>query len=156
LKACHSGGPFSLSDPNMVKFCRQGLEDIIGEGVDLLFCNYDEAILYSETSDLDSAIAKLSKITKTLVVTLGAEGAVIVTQEKTIKIEGNKVEAVDSNGAGDLFAGTFLHALANNLSLSMAGNVASFASALLVTQFGPRLSKEKIVEVIAYAKSIGA
>lgn len=146
---------FSLSDPNMVKFCRQGLEDIIGDGVDLLFCNFDEATLYTNTADLESALASLTKVATTVIVTLGAEGAIIVSQGETIKIEANKVEAVDTNGAGDLFAGAFLHALANNLSLSLAGKIASFASSLLVTQFGPRLSKEKAAEVVAYAKSLG-
>jgi sugar/nucleoside kinase (ribokinase family) len=145
---------FSLSDPNMVKFCRQGLEDIIGDGVDFLFCNLEEATMYSNTSDLDSAIEYLLKIANTVVVTLGAEGALIAENGTRIKISGNKVKAVDTNGAGDLFAGTFLHALANNLDLSLAGKIASFSSSLLVTQFGPRLSKEKTAQVIAYAKSL--
>jgi sugar/nucleoside kinase (ribokinase family) len=147
---------FSLSDPNMVKFCRQGLEGIIGEGVDILFCNLDEATMYSNTKDLASAVENLSKVANTVVITLGAEGAVIGSQGKTIKIAGNKVKAVDTNGAGDLFAGTFLHALANNLDLALAGKIASYASSLLVTQFGPRLSKEKTEEVVSFARSLGA
>jgi len=147
---------FSLSDPNMVKFCRQGLEDIIGDGVDLLFCNYDEATLYSNADHLDDAVSFLSKISKTLVITLGAEGALIVSQGQSVKIEGNTVEAIDTNGAGDLFAGSFIHSLANGLSLELAGKIASYASSLLVTQFGPRLSKEKTIQVINYTKQQGA
>ena len=147
---------FSLSDPNMVKFCRQGLDDIIGEGVDILFCNYDEATLYSETDNLEDAANKLTRIAKTLVITLGAEGALIVDSGQQIKVAGQAVEAVDTNGAGDLFAGSFLHGLANDLGLSKAGELASYASAQLVTQFGPRLSEEKLAQVKTFAESLKA
>lgn len=147
---------FSLSDPNMVKFCRQGLEDIIGSGVDILFCNYDEATLYSDTDSLSTAIEVLEKLTDILVITLGDKGAVIVRQGEQIEIEGNPVKAVDSNGAGDLFAGSFLHGLAEGLSLEMAGKLASYASAQLVTQFGPRLNDENLAKVKSFAEKLGA
>jgi len=150
---------FSLSDLNMVKFCRQGLDDIIGEGVDLLFCNYDEATSYAQSDSLSGAINTLAKIAGTLVITLGADGAVITTgngtkEVETIRIQGHKVEAVDTNGAGDLYAGSFLHAHANGLSLKQAGELASFASAQLVTQFGPRLKAEKLNLVKAFAEKL--
>lgn len=135
---------FSLSDPNMVKFCREGLEAIIGEGVDLLFCNYDEATEYSQTTNLNDAIKVLSNIAKTLVVTLGPDGAVIVNAEGRIDIKGHVVKAIDTNGAGDLFAGSFIHALTQGYKLQQCGEIASFASAQLVTQFGPRLVPQKI------------
>lgn len=141
---------FSLSDPNMVRFCRDGLDAIIGEGVDLLFCNYDEATEYSNTDNLDAAIDKLSSIAKTIVVTLGAEGAVIVNQESRIQVKGHSVEAIDTNGAGDLFAGSFLHGLACGFDFERAGQLASFASAQLVTQFGPRLTEEKLSLVLTF------
>ncbi|TQV86536.1 adenosine kinase [Aliikangiella coralliicola] len=145
---------FSLSDPNMVKFCRDGLDAIIGDGVDILFCNFDEATLYSGCDNIEDAANALSKLAKTVVITLGAEGAIIVEQNKTIKIEGNKVEAIDTNGAGDLFAGSFLHAVTQGLTLEQAGELASFASAQLVTQFGPRLTEEKFAIVNSFAKKL--
>lgn len=147
---------FSLSDPNMIKFCRQGLDLIIGQGVDILFCNFDEAILYTNSEDLESAMDRLAKIAKTVVITLGADGAIIFDNGEAIKIAGNSVKAIDTNGAGDLFAGSFLHALANKLSLPLAGQIASYASALLVTQFGPRLNSDKTEEVKNYARRLGA
>jgi sugar/nucleoside kinase (ribokinase family) len=138
---------FSLSDPNIVNFCGEGLAEIIGTGVDLLFCNEDEAKAYSKQDNLQDAISILSKLTETLVVTLGSEGSVVINNGQQIKVDGHNVKAVDTNGAGDLFAGAFLHALANGATLKSAGNLASFASAQLVTQFGPRLSRENLVVV---------
>jgi len=145
---------FSLSDPNMVRFCREGLDTIIGEGVDLLFCNFDEATDYSNTDNLDDAIAKLSSIAKTIVVTLGANGAIIIDQDNRIEVKGHAVEAIDTNGAGDLFAGSFLHALTDGHNFEQAGRLASFASAQLVTQFGPRLTEENLNTVRNYVKQL--
>lgn len=147
---------FSLSDPNMVKFCRDGLDKIIGSGVDLLFCNYDEATEYSATENLTDAIAALSKIAKTLVITLGPKGAVIVDNGETVEVAGHQVEAIDTNGAGDLFAGSFLFGLTSGLTLTKAGELASFASAQLVTQFGPRLSNEKLAVVREFSQQLSS
>ncbi len=145
---------FSLSDPNMVRFCREGLDGIIGDGVDLLFCNLDEAMAFSNSTTLDEAVLYLSKISKSLVITLGAKGALLVQAGKRITIAGHEVEAVDTNGAGDLFAGSFLNALASEYSFEQAGQLASFASAQLVTQFGPRLNDENQTVVVEYMNKL--
>ncbi len=143
----------SLSDPNIVNFCGAGLAEIIGEGVNLLFCNEDEAKAYSKQDNLQDAIAVLEKLTETLVITLGREGSLIVNNNKQVKIECVQVKAIDTNGAGDLFAGAFLHALANGASFKDAGDLASFASAQLVTQFGPRLSADNLAVVSNFIKN---
>lgn len=145
---------FSLSDPNMVSFCREGLDAIIGDGVDLLFCNLDEALMYSRSENIDDAISVLSKLAKTTIITLGAKGSLIAEKDSLTNISGHEVKAVDTNGAGDLFAGSFLHAISSGFSLQQAGELASFASAQLVTQFGPRLDKNNLNKVKAYLQSM--
>jgi len=145
---------FSLSDPNMVNFCRDGLDTIIGDGVDYLFCNEDEALAFTKTDCLSDAISSLIDICQTLIITLGAKGSVIVEDGQTIEVAGVEVIPVDTNGAGDLFAGSFLHGLCSGLSLADAGKLASFASAQLVTQFGPRLNDENLLVVQRFAETI--
>ena len=147
---------FSLSDPNMVKFCRPGLEAIIGGGVDLLFCNLDEALMFSECETLEAAASQLAQRAKTLVITLGAKGALVVHQGQSITVAGHEVKAIDTNGAGDCFAGSFLHGICHGMSLAQAGKLASFAAAQLVTQYGPRLTPEKLVQVKAFAAQLNA
>jgi len=149
----HVKTAFSLSDPNIVNFCGDGLAEIIGEGVNLLFCNVDEAKAYSKQDNLQDAIVVLDKLAETLVITLGSEGSLIINSNEQVKIEGVQVKAVDTNGAGDLFAGAFLHALANGATLKNAGELASFASAQLVTQFGPRLSVDNLAVVNSFIKN---
>ena len=52
------------------------------------------------------------------------------------------VRSIDSNGAGDMFAGAFLYAITHGHDFVTAGNLAAAAAARLVTEFGPRLSAE--------------
>ncbi|MEE4244004.1 MAG: adenosine kinase [Kangiellaceae bacterium] len=145
---------FSLSDPNMVKFFGGGLTEMIGKGVDLLFCNRDEAVEFTSTKDLDEACDKLQSIAKSFVITLGSEGALIVNNGEKISVAAQPVAPVDTNGAGDLFAGAFLYAITHGYSFEQAGKLASFASGTLVTQFGPRLTDDGMAKVVEYLKTI--
>tara|TARA_R110002111_G_scaffold194081_1_gene260270 strand:+ start:341 stop:1333 length:993 start_codon:yes stop_codon:yes gene_type:complete len=130
---------FSLSDPGMVEFFRDGLQEMIGERADLLFCNKDEAFGWTDTTTLDAAIESLKQTASTFVITLGAEGALVFDGEKTHRIAPTAVTAVDTNGAGDMFAGAFLYGITNGMDYQQAGRLASLASATVVTQYGPRL-----------------
>jgi sugar/nucleoside kinase (ribokinase family) len=66
-----------------------------------------------------------------------------------IQIEPYKVRAVDSNGAGDMFAGAFLYGITNHHSFAEAGKLASLASSRVVSQFGPRLDPMQATKVLA-------
>lgn len=138
---------FSLSDPNMVKFFKPGLESIIGDKVDLLFANLEEAMGFTGTDALEPALEALKKVANTFAVTLGAEGAVLFDGETLIRVDAEKVKPVDTNGAGDLFAGAFLYGITQGQSFAEAGKLAAFAAGLLVTQFGPRLTPENLARV---------
>lgn len=133
----------SLSDPAMVKFFKDGLTEMIGDGVDLLFCNRDEALGYTNTETLDAAIAALKPVAKTLAITCGAEGSVVFDGERELHIPTEQAKAIDTNGAGDLYAGAFLYALSQKESYERAGQFANKAATLVVTQYGPRLRAEQ-------------
>lgn len=139
----------SLSDVSMVKFFGEGLKEVIGEGVDLLFCNEAEAFAYTNTEDVNVAAAALKKIAKTFVITLGAKGALVYDGKEEILVPTTKVEVVDTNGAGDLFAGTVLYGINNGLTFEEAARLGCSASSTLVTQFGPRLRQEQVTEIKA-------
>ncbi|NES80315.1 MAG: adenosine kinase [Moorea sp. SIO2B7] len=134
----------SLSDLNMVKFFKEGLEKIIGSGLDFIFANESEALGMAETEDLDLAIEHLKTLAKAFAITRGSQGALIFDGQEIIEIEPVKVTAVDTVGAGDMFAGAFLYGITHGMSYAEAGKLASSASAQLVTSFGPRLETEKL------------
>lgn len=133
----------TFSDPAMVQFFKDGLLEMLGDGVDLLFCNEQEAKLLADTDDLNIAIDMIKQHAKTFAITLGAEGALAFDGETLHKIAPYSVTAVDSNGAGDMFAGAFLYAITQDYGFDVAGRLASAASAQVVSQFGPRLDAEQ-------------
>lgn len=133
----------TLSDPSMVAYFRGGLEDMIGSGVDLLFANEIEAKAWTGKDDINEAILGLSEVAKTVVVTRGPQGAVVNVGGELLHIAPTPVQAIDSNGAGDMFAGAFLYALTQGHDNAQAGRLASAAAATTVSHFGPRLSTEQ-------------
>jgi sugar/nucleoside kinase (ribokinase family) len=139
----------SFSDPSMVKYFRLGLEEIIGEGVDLLFCNREEALLWGECRTLAKAVDSLRRIAGTFAVTLGGEGALVYDGYALHEIDPFPVAPVDTNGAGDMFAGAFLHGITHGMAYPEAGRFASLAASKVVTVFGPRLKPESYAEALA-------
>ncbi len=130
---------FSLSDPGIVEHFRDGLGEIIGSGIDLLFCNREEAMNWTGQRDMDSVIENMKATAATFAITLGAEGALIYDGETLHTIAPTRVTAIDTNGAGDMFAGAFLYGITHAMSYAQAGKLASTAAAAVVAQFGPRL-----------------
>lgn len=130
---------FSLSDPNMVEFFKPGVLEIIGSGVDFLFANESEALKMAETEDLKVAMEYLKTISQGFAITKGANGSVVFDGQQLLDIDPVTVKAVDTVGAGDMYAGAFLYGITNGMSYTEAGNLASVASARIVTNYGPRL-----------------
>ena len=129
----------TFSDPAVVEHFREGFTETIGSGIDLLFCNEAEALRYTEKNSIDDAINVIKTFSRTFAITLGAKGAVVFDGQSLIEITANPVKAVDTNGAGDLFAGAFMYGLTHGLSYQQAGKLASRAASQIVSQFGPRL-----------------
>lgn len=138
----------SLSDPNMVKFFKDGLMEMIGDGVDLIFANEEEAMGMAESTDLNEAAAYLKTISKGFAITRGPKGALVFDGQELIEIDPVKVTPVDTVGAGDMFAGAFLYGLTQGWSHKRAGDLASATSAKLVTSLGPRLPKEETQAIL--------
>lgn len=137
----------TFSDVNMVKFFKDGLMEMVGPGLDLLFCNESEAMAFVGTDSLMEAREALKKVAKNFVITLGENGAMIWDGVTFIDIEPYKVKAIDSNGAGDMYAGAFLYAVSQGHTCASAGKLASMAASKVVSQFGPRLKTQDSQEI---------
>ncbi len=133
----------TLSDPNMVTYFKHELVEIADNSLDLLFCNEQEAVLLVGVDDIAATIEPLKDLAKSIVITKGPEGAVIFNDGEIIEIAPNKVDATDTNGAGDMFAGAYLYAITQGMSCQTAGDLASYMSSKLVTEFGPRFTLEQ-------------
>jgi sugar/nucleoside kinase (ribokinase family) len=139
----------TFSDSSMVKYFAQQMEEIVGASVDLLFCNEEEAMIFTGTDNLLEAREKLKLSAKRFAITLGANGALIFDGDTFIQIEPYKVRAIDTNGAGDMFAGAFLYGITHNHSFAEAGKLASLASSRVVSQFGPRLEPHQVSKIMS-------
>jgi len=129
----------TFSDPSMLEYFKDQVNEVLGSGVDLLFCNEREALLWSGADNIDAAINLLKTKARQFAITRGAQGALLFDGKQTIKIEAHPVQAIDTNGAGDMFAGAFMYALTQGKDFETAGKLASLASATTVSHFGPRL-----------------
>jgi sugar/nucleoside kinase (ribokinase family) len=129
----------SLSDPGIVEHFKSDLRQMIGTSIDLLFCNKQEALSWCDTDNFDHAVAEMQKTAKQFVITLGAEGALVFDGFRLLKAEGQPVTAVDTNGAGDMFAGAYFYAITQGQSCLAAATFANRAASAVVGQYGPRL-----------------
>ena len=139
----------TFSDPSMVKYFDSQMKEIVGASVDLLFCNEEEAMIFTGTNSITDAREKLRDVAKRFAITLGANGALIFDGDTYINIEPYKVKAIDTNGAGDMFSGAFMYGITHGHSFAEAGKLASLASSKVVAQFGPRLEPQQAKKVLA-------
>ena len=131
----------SLSDPFVAQLFSDNLRSVIGDGVDLIFCNKDEALAFTGADTIEQAVETLKSYTKTSVITDGANGATVFDGDSLSQVPGVKAKAIDTNGAGDMFAGAFLYAITSGKSYQKAAQLANQAAAKVVERFGPRLEK---------------
>jgi sugar/nucleoside kinase (ribokinase family) len=144
----------SCSDPAMVEFFRPHLMDFIADGVDLLFCNEKEAKSFWPGENMDVIQERMKKFAQKFVITLGAKGATIFDGTQFISIEGFPVKAIDTTGAGDMFAGAFLYGHTHGYSPLESGKLASYCASKVVSQLGPRLTLEKAQEALKEFKEL--
>lgn len=130
----------TFSDPAMVKFFPDALREVLGKGVDLLFCNRDEGMAFTGVDSAEGAVSCLREVAGSVVMTCGAEGALVHDGEHLHRIAAHPVKAVDTNGAGDMFAGAFLYGITHEQDYVVAAQLASAAAARVVSDFGPRLA----------------
>ncbi len=138
----------TLSDPSIVKAFKERFVEVIGASVDLLFCNEEEARIYTGKDDIMEAREVLKKEAQRFVITQGKNGAMIFDGDTFIDIEPYNVNAIDTNGAGDMYAGAFLYGITNGFGYAGAGKLASLAGSRIVSQFGPRLKWHEAQEIL--------
>lgn len=108
------------------------------ELVDLLIVNQIEAQFLSGEDDNVAAVASMAAMAPDarILLTLGADGALLSGKGVQYQAGSPKVEAVDTTGAGDTFVGYFLAALIENMDAESALSIACRAAAIAVTRPG--------------------
>jgi ribokinase len=104
----------------------------------------------SEDEIAAAAQSLVGQDVETVIVTLGARGALLATREGSRRIAPVKVQAVDTTGAGDAFIGSFARYLAGGLALDAALVEATRYSAFSVTRPGAQKSYPTEAEFAAF------
>ena len=131
---------FSFSDIFVVNV----FGDIVNEvatHTDLVFCNEAEAMSFTKKDDTNEAFGELCVTFPHVVMTKGKNGADISFSGEIVEIPAYETTAVDTTGAGDMFAGGFLYGITQGYSILQSGHLASYASSKVVSQFGARLKE---------------
>ena len=130
----------SLSDPSMVEFFRQPLETILGNGVHTIFCNEEEALSWAKTDRLDIAINELKDIGQEVYVTIGAKGSIAISKNGQQTTDGVAVKAIDTTGAGDIYAGAVIAARLKDADPRTAARFGNHCASHIVSRYGARLT----------------
>ena len=138
----------SLSDPGIVAGFKNKFEEIESFGLSYLFGNDDEAMAFVGAANLEEAFEMLQSRSYTSIITIGEEGSAVVSSDEIIKTPRVNIEPIDTNGAGDMFAGSFMYALLQDHDLKSCAEFANYGAARVVETFGPRLTKDGYQETL--------
>jgi sugar/nucleoside kinase (ribokinase family) len=129
----------SLSDAFCVERHRDSFLELVDGHVDILFANEMEITSLYKANSFDEAAQAVRGRCRIAALTRSEQGSVILSGNSSIAIKPfNLGPLVDTTGAGDLYAGGFLHAYTQGESLERCGQLASLCAGQVVTQLGPR------------------
>ncbi|OIN93984.1 MAG: adenosine kinase [Comamonadaceae bacterium CG1_02_60_18] len=151
----------TLSDMSMINFCRAGLDAMVGNAstgvLDYLFCNEEEAQVWCGTTDLSAMCQQLSQQARVVCLTRSAKGSIVIEGEQRTEVAATRVKAVDTNGAGDMYAGAFLYAVTRGHSTAQAAWLANQCAGKVVSQVGNRLSQSDMDQLkVDFAQHLNA
>jgi sugar/nucleoside kinase (ribokinase family) len=133
---------FTVSDPFLIGLHRELFWELIEGPVDLLFCNLEEARALTGHTDPVECAQHIHRHAADVALTFGADGSLLMHEGQVFPVEGVRVKAIDTTGAGDMYAAGVLYGITNGLSWPQAGHLASHAAARIVSQMGARLGRK--------------
>ena len=132
-----------LASFTVVEKSKALLVPIVKDFVDILIANEDEALAFTGYTDEIQAIKALSQHAYIAALKIGEQGSLIAHNGNTLKIAPQKTRcAIDSTGAGDLWAAGFLFGLVNGYSLQKSGELGSACGCEVCQVVGASIPEE--------------
>ena len=138
-----------LASHNVVRENIAFLQDMVARYVDIIFANEDEAMAFSGEKSPADALVTISPRCRIAVVKMGKNGSLVQHKDEHHRIVSIPAVAVDTTGAGDLYAAGFLYGLIQGYPLAVCGNIGSLLSGKVVEVIGAKLDENKWREVEA-------
>ena len=130
----------SLSDLFCVERHKKYFLDLVKNKLDITFANEQEILSLTEAKKFDEVITFAKQIKKIIVITRGEKGSVAIYKNEVVECESQKnLKIIDLTGAGDLFAGGFLHGHINKLSMKESLEKGTEMSSKIIQKIGARL-----------------
>ena len=108
----------SLSDLFCVERHKPHFLDLVKNKLDITFANEQEIMSLIDVKKFNEVINFAKEINRLIVVTRGDKGAIVINKNEIVECSAKEdLKIKDLTGAGDLFAGGFLHGLINNKSI---------------------------------------
>ena len=131
----------SLSDLFCVERHKKQFLNLVETKLDITFANEQEIMSLIDVKKFDDVINFAKKIIKLVVITRGDKGAIAINKSEVVECSAKKdLQIKDLTGAGDLFAGGFLHGLINNKSTKESLETATEMSSKVIQIIGARLN----------------
>ena len=130
----------SLSDLFCVERHKSHFLELVKNKLDITFANEQEIMSLIDVSKFDEVLSFAKEIDKLIVITRGDKGAVAINRNEIVECSAKKnLQIKDLTGAGDLFAGGFLHGLINNKPIKQSLEIGTEMSSKIIQIIGARL-----------------
>ncbi len=144
-----------LGSFQVVEFCRPFLEEIVRDHVDILLANEDEAKAFTGLGEQES-LEFFSNQVELAVVKLGKRGVLLSQGKKRANIVGEVVNAIDTTGAGDLWAAGFLYGLTQGYGLENSARLGCKVGAEVVQVMGASIPEAGWQRIKAFESQLQA
>lgn len=132
----------SLSDVFCVERHKLHFLELVKNKLDITFANEQEIMSLIDVKNFDDAIKFAKEVSKLIVITRGEKGAIAINKNEVVECSARgNLEIKDLTGAGDLFAGGFLHGIINNKSMKESLEAGTEMSSKVIQIIGARLNK---------------
>jgi len=132
----------SLSDLFCVERHKKHFLELVKNKLDITFANEQEFLSLIDTKKFEDVVNFAKSLKKLVVVTRGEIGAIAIHDDKVYECSAQKnLKIKDLTGAGDLFAGGFLHGIINKKSIQESLKIGTEMSSKVIQIIGARLSQ---------------
>lgn len=157
LKLAHKNGlkiSLDLASFNIVEENLDFLHSMVSKYVDILFANKEEAKSFTGGLEGEEALNWMSELSEIVILKQGVQGSMIKHNNQITKVSPVRVNALDTTGAGDLYAAGFIYGLLHDVPLHKCGEIGSYLSAKIIEVIGPKMDIQTWEEVQAEVQRI--
>ena len=131
----------SLSDIFCVERHKTHFLDLVKNKLDITFANEQEISSLINGKSFNEVISFVKQLGKMIVITRGEKGSIAINKDEVVECDSKKnLKIIDLTGAGDLFAGGFLHGYINKLSIKESLEKGTEMSSKIIQKIGARLN----------------